>query len=107
MEELQILRKMNIGDESQIAKEFEDMHSKMERLRRENETLSSRIQHYAQEERMIQQNVDLKDRMALKKLVVMLKLKNDKLERKLGKSFGSRGCGFVFSSNRKEYQGRQ
>lgn len=87
-QELDVLRRLNLGEAGANVIEFEQMRVQMEGLRRDKQALEERLKRIEQEERMMHQNVDLEDKLALKKLVVMLKMKNDRLS---GKAQTGRG----------------
>lgn len=55
------------------------MRLEMERLRERNELLEYKMKKILKEEQSLSKKVDLDDKLALKKLVVMLKMKNDQL----------------------------
>ena len=58
----------------------------MDLLRKEKEDLSAKLKRIEHEEKMIGHNIGFDDKLALKKLVVMLKIKNDRLKQKITKS---------------------
>ena len=82
-EEITILRKFNLGEGENQLQEFEEIRKKFIKLRKEKEDLEFKLKRIQQEEKMISTGVDLNDKLALKKLVVMLKIKNDRLKKKL------------------------
>ena len=53
----------------------------MNHYQQRNDYLESKINRLDKEERLLSQKVDLDDKVALKKLVLMLKIKNDQLLR--------------------------
>jgi len=57
------------------------MRREMEQLRERNEILEYRMKKIQREEQSLSKKVDLDDKLALKKLVVMLKMKNDEMRR--------------------------
>ena len=81
-EELRILRSLDLEDHSQIAHDLEKMRLELLRLKRRNDLLEMKMRKIEKEEHLLSQKVDLDDKFALKKLVVMLKMRNDQLERR-------------------------
>lgn len=67
-------------DHAQTAEDIGNMRLEMERLRERNELLEYKMRKIQKEEQSLSKKVDLDDKLALKKLVVMLKMKNDKLK---------------------------
>lgn len=86
-----VLRRLNLGEAGANLAEFEEMRIQMELLRKEKQVLEERVRRIEHEERMVHQNVDLEDKLALKKLVVMLKMKNDRLSGKTGQRNKAKG----------------
>jgi predicted nuclease with TOPRIM domain len=69
-----------LEEHEQTAKEVGNMRKEMERLRERNELLEYKMRKIQKEEQALSKKVDLDDKLALKKLVVMLKMKNDKIK---------------------------
>lgn len=78
--ELRILRGLDLDEHEQTAEEIGKMRQEMERLRDRNELLEYKMRKIQKEEQALSKKVDLDDKLALKKLVVMLKMKNDKIK---------------------------
>ena len=78
-DELRILRCLDLDDHAQTAQDVGKLHEEMMRLKERNELLEYKMRRIEKEEYSLSQNVDLDDKLALKKLVVMLKMKNDKM----------------------------
>lgn len=78
--ELKILRGLDLEDHAQTAEDIGNMRTEMERLRNRNELLEYKMKKIQKEEQNLSKKVDLDDKLALKKLVVMLKMKNDQLK---------------------------
>lgn len=60
------------------------MRTQLVNMRQRNKYLEAQLKRIERDENLLKQKVDLDDKLALKKLVVMLKAKNDHLERQVG-----------------------
>jgi DnaJ-domain-containing protein 1 len=78
---------LDLEDHAQTAEDVRNMREEMQQLRERNEILEYRMKKLHKEEQSLSKKVDLDDKLALKKLVVMLKMKNDELKRN-GRSTG-------------------
>jgi predicted nuclease with TOPRIM domain len=78
------LRGLDLEDHEQTAEEIGNMRKEMERLKERNELLEYRMRKIQKEEQNLSKKVDLDDKLALKKLVVMLKMKNDQMKNNVG-----------------------
>ena len=67
-------------DHAQTAEDIGNMRSEMERLLKRNQLLEYKMKKIEREEHNLSKKVDLDDKLALKKLVVMLKMKNDQFK---------------------------
>lgn len=76
-----ILRGLDLGDHEETVRDVGNMRKEMMDLRERNHMLERHMKRIERDENMLKQKVDLDDKLALKKLVVMLKAKNDDLQK--------------------------
>lgn len=70
-----------MDDHEETVREIGNMRKEMMDMRERNNMLERHMKRIQRDENMLKQKVDLDDKLALKKLVVMLKAKNDDLQK--------------------------